>query len=181
MSPVNFDLATEVFVKRDEVEQVFSCRPDLEQGKYDQWIDFLDISAPAVNSTAFTPGIDSIKGAELEYPAEILDLTGKLAGVLFDAEIPLERRQSTCWLLGLFLAGEPIRMIELSKPRFENLSLDSAGLEQVRDKGDVESNGQVIVLLVEDKGEYVERMGVGIIALSAWEKTARVKKHFKLL
>lgn len=129
-----------------------------------QSIDILEIQAWAYNAQNFSSG----EGRMIKHETGLaLDTGSNVIGIFFDTEIPTEPRKSSCWLIALFIAmrkhiaTRPIAEAEMGDP---SVSRSNAwnGLDAPGDEW------HVVVMLVEEKGEHIERLGIGITSVDIW-------------
>jgi hypothetical protein len=103
---------------------------------------------------------------ETELPANTADGRERPVGMLSHTEIPAELRRSSCWLIGLLVAmKQRIGLKAIDEVGYLDTSISVSGPgEEAAALGD---EWQVAVMLVEDKGDHVERMGIGIIPVDS--------------
>lgn len=181
--PVSFKLAYEIF--RDGTRPIFSCRADIHmvKGREDwQYIDMLDMEGWACNAGKFISGQGRMARIEMGDPDENIGGKGKLVGMFFDTEIPAEPLKNSCWLIGLFRKETVHYMTLIAILKATYLASNVPLPDPWGEMDDLEKGSQVVVLLVEDKGEHVERMGIGIISDSVWNQMLDIEqKSFTLM
>jgi Heterokaryon incompatibility protein (HET) len=160
--PVNFRLAMDVF--KVTINSIMSCRADISmvEGMAPlRYIDILEIKAWACNAQQFRSWLGLIVKCETGPLGDTGDSRGEVVGMFFDTEIPDEPRRSSCWILALFMA---MKQNITTKPTAEAGHLGASDPD-LNSRGD---EWQVIVMLVEDKGDHVERVGIGITSVDVW-------------
>ena len=126
-----------------------------------QSIDILEIQAWAYNAQNFSSG----EGRMIKHKTGLaLDIGSNVIGIFFDTEIPTEPRKSSCWLIALFIAmRKHIATRPIAEAEMGDASVSrSNAWNGLDDPGD---EWQVVVMLVEEKGEHVERLGIGITSV----------------
>ena len=180
---MSFKLAHEIY--RDGTQPIFSCRSDMHtvEGREDwQYIDVLEMDGWACNAGKLISGQGRMARLEMGGLGEPVGGKGKLVGMFFDTEIPTEPLKNSCWLIGLFRKETVYYMTLIAILKAAYLDSNVPLSDPWSELDDLEKGTQVVVLLVEDKGEHVERMGIGIISDNVWSQMLGIeRKHFTLL
>lgn len=183
--PVSFKLAHELF--RDATRPMFSCRPDIHmvKGKKDtQYIDMLELCGCACNAGKFIPGQGRMARLARDPDDENTgDGKGTLVGIFFDTQIPDdEPLRSSCWLIRLFRKETVYWMSLVDILKAAHLASGSPLPNPWDEVDDLDKEPQVVVLLVQDKGEHFDRLGVGMVSDSVWNDMVDVEeKQFTLM
>jgi hypothetical protein len=107
---------------------------------------------------------------------------GKLVGMFFDTEIPEdEALRNSCWIIGLFRKETAYCMTLVAVLKAACVSLNLSLPDPWSEMDDLDKEPQVVVLVVRDKGEYFERMGVGIVSDGVWNELDIERKQFTLM
>jgi hypothetical protein len=180
--PVIYRLATEIFLMQEECERCFSYRHDYES--IDKGVgvrDILQINSFMISAECFTIGLGALIETELDYPAEILDSNSKFAGMLFDTEVPAAPRKSSCWFLPLFHLLRPFPGFEIDRTRLNLLHLTFPTVDPMSSRAAIEGEEHMLIMLVEEKGDRFERLGIGQISLSALRKSWKKERKSFIL
>jgi hypothetical protein len=147
-----------------------------------QYIDMLDMEGWTCNAGKFISGQGRMARLDMGDPDENIGGKGKLVGIFFDTEIPAEPVKNSCWLIGLFRKETVYYMTLIAILKAAYLASNVPLPDPWSEMDDLEKGSQVVVLLVEDKGKHVERMGIGIISDSVWNQTLDIeRKSFTLM